>query len=77
MAIRDGGGEPLQRQKAVSNREVQKTTMVFDKELYRALKFHSFMTSRPVREIVEDYVRSGLSGDGVNVNSIPGGEGTR
>ena len=52
-------------------REVQKTTIDFDKELYRALKLHSVMTGSSIRDLVHDYVRAGLDEAGAGVEGIP------
>ena len=51
----------------VEKRETQKTTMDFDKSVYRALKLHAVTTDRPIRDIVDAYVRAGLEADGVSI----------
>lgn len=51
----------------VEKRETQKTTMDFDKSVYRALKLHAVTTDRPIRDIVDAYVRAGLEADGVPI----------
>lgn len=51
----------------VEKRETQKTTMDFDKSVYRALKLHAVTTDRPIRDIVDAYIRAGLEADGVTV----------
>lgn len=51
----------------VEKRETQKTTMDFDKTVYRALKLHAVTEGKPVRDLVDGYVRAGLAADGVSI----------
>jgi hypothetical protein len=48
-------------------RETQKTTMDFDRAVYRALKLYAVTTDRPIRDLVDGYVRAGLEADGVSI----------
>lgn len=51
----------------VEKRKTQKTTMDFDKSVYRALKLHAVTEGKPVRDLVDGYVRAGLAADGVSI----------
>lgn len=45
-----------------------KTTLDLETTLFKALKLHAVTEGTSMRDLVDEYVRAGLEGDGVTVN---------